>query len=113
MDGNYSATFDLRMPRAEVIVLLDLPRWLCLRGILWRPVRHWGQQRQDMAPGCIERYDWPFVKYVWGFRDRERPKIMVALQTLGAGAKLVHLRSRREVRALLADPAVMISPKAA
>lgn len=113
MDGNYVGTFDLRMPRADVIVFLDLPRLVCLAGILWRPLRWWGKQRPDMGPGCIERYDWPFVKYVWSFRDRERPKIMAALRTLGGGAKLVHLRSRREVRALLADPAAMILPKAA
>lgn len=113
MDGNYAGTFDIRMPRADVIVFLDLPRFVCLKGILWRPLRYWGRQRPDMGPGCIERYDWPFVKYVWSFRDRERPKIMAALETLGAGAKLVHLRSRREVRALLADPAAMMLPKAA
>jgi adenylate kinase family enzyme len=101
MDGNYAGTFDLRMPRADMIVFIDVPRLACLRGILWRPLRYWGQQRPDMAPGCIERYDWPFVRYVWGFRDRERPKITQALETLGGGAKLVHLRTRREVGAFL------------
>ncbi len=113
MDGNYASTFAQRMPRADVVVFLDLPRLVCLKGILWRPLRYWGQQRPDMAPGCVERYDRAFVKYVWGFRDRERPKIITALETLGAGAKLVHLRSRREAMALLADPAAMMSPKAA
>ena len=113
MDGNYAGTFDMRMPRADVIVLLDLPRLTCVRGILWRPLRWWGQQRPDMAPGCIERYDWPFFTYVWGFRDRERPKITAALQSLGADAKLVHVQSRREVAKLLADPASMLKPKAA
>lgn len=113
MDGNYAGTFDIRMPRAHVIVFLDLPRLVCLWGILWRPLRNWGRQRPDMGPGCIERYDWPFVKYVWGFRDTERPKITAALRTLGSEAKLVHLRSRRAVRSLLADPAAMLLPKAA
>lgn len=113
MDGNYSGTFDLRMPRADVIVFLDLPRLVCLRGILWRPIRYWGQQRPDMGPACIERHDWPFVKYVWGFRDTARPKIIAALETLGADAKLVHLRSRREAAKLIADPAAMLMPKAA
>lgn len=113
MDGNYAGTFDLRMPRADVIVFLDLPRLVCLRGILWRPLRYWGMQRPDMGEGCIERFDWPFVQYVWSFGDKERPKITAALTSLGAGAKLVHLRSRREVRALLAQPAALMSLKAA
>ncbi len=101
IEGNYSQTFDLRMARADTIVFLDLPTATCLKGILWRPLRHWGKQRPDMAPGCIERYDWPFVQYVWRFRDKERPKILAAIKTLGAHAKLVHLRSRGEVRAFV------------
>jgi adenylate kinase family enzyme len=111
MDGNYGGTFDLRMPRAEMIVFLDLPRLVCLQGILWRPLRHWGRQRRDMGPGCIERYDWPFVQYVWGFRDTQRPKVLRALKTLGQTAELVHLRSRHQVRAFMADPAPVLSPK--
>ncbi len=101
MDGNYENTFDLRMPRAEMIVFLDLPRSTCLRGILWRPLRYWGKQRPDMGPGCIERYDWPFVKYVWNFGTRQRPKIIAAMQKHGAHAVVVHLRSRRAVRDFL------------
>lgn len=113
LDGNYVNSFDLSMPRADVIVFLDLPRHVCLRGILWRPLRWWGQQRPDMAPGCIERYDGPFVKYVWEFRARQRPRIMDALARFAKNAKLVHLRTRREARAVLADPAVLSLPKAA
>jgi adenylate kinase family enzyme len=113
MDGNYAGTFDVRMPRAQAIVFLDLPTPVCLAGILWRPARHWGRQRPDMGPGCIERYDWPFVKYVWGFREKERPRILAALETLGARADLVHVRSRREVRALLGAMASVALPKAA
>ncbi len=111
MDGNYSGTFDLRMPRADMVVFLDLPRLVCLRGILWRPLRYWGKQRPDMGPGCIERYDWPFVQYVWGFRDTQRPKILQAIKTLGETAELVHLRSRAEVKAFLANPAPVLTPK--
>lgn len=113
MDGNYASTFDLRMTRAEVIVFLDLPRHTCMRGILWRPLRHWGRQRPDMGPGCIERYDWPFVKYVWHFRNKERPKILSAIKAYGAHARLVHLTSRGQVRAFLAEQPGLATAKAA
>jgi adenylate kinase family enzyme len=101
MEGNYSSTFDIRMPRADMIVFLDMPVITCLRGILWRPLRHWGKQRPDMAPGCIERYDWPFVKYVWLFRQKQRPVIVAALERYGKTARLAHLKSRSEARAFL------------
>src|SRR4051794_39415508 len=36
MDGNFSETFDLRMPRADTLVWLDYPRATCLRRVLTR-----------------------------------------------------------------------------
>ncbi len=113
LDGNYASAFDISMPRADIIVFLDLPLHVSLRGILWRPLRHWGRQRPDMAPGCIERYDWPFFKYVWQFREKQRPRIIDGLARFAKHAKLVHLRTRRKVRAVLADPAKLPFLKAA
>src|SRR5262245_20419109 len=36
MEGNYSATFDLRVPRAQAIVWLDLPRHIYFPRAVWR-----------------------------------------------------------------------------
>lgn len=39
-DGNFAqATFDLRLPRAELIVWLDPPRWLCAARAVGRVFR--------------------------------------------------------------------------
>src|SRR5436305_14392797 len=43
MDGNYGGTFDQRMPRADAIVLLDLPRVVCLWHVVKRWLRHVGR----------------------------------------------------------------------
>ena len=40
MDGNYSSTFDLRVPRAEAVVWLDLPRLTCLARVIRRVLRY-------------------------------------------------------------------------
>ncbi len=109
MDGNYASTFDLRMPRADAIIVLDLPRLVCMWGILSRPLRYWGQQRPDMGEGCIERYDWPFVRYVWNFRRDYFPKIMTAISQLQTGANVVFLHSRRDVQALVVGAPTSLS----
>ncbi len=36
MDGNYSSTFDVRLPATDTIIFLDFPRWHCLLRVLKR-----------------------------------------------------------------------------
>jgi adenylate kinase family enzyme len=39
MDGNYGGTMDLRLARADTVIFLDLPRLVCLWGIVSRWLR--------------------------------------------------------------------------
>src|SRR5919197_1480126 len=45
MDGNYSSTYDLRMPRADTLIWLDYRRATCLRRAFWRTLRGYGRAR--------------------------------------------------------------------
>src|SRR5215475_4191315 len=38
MDGNYSAHLDLRLPRAQAVIWLDLPRFVYFPRALWRSI---------------------------------------------------------------------------
>ena len=67
MDGNYLGTLPIRLARADTVIILDPSHWRCLWRVLARTVRYLGQTREDMAPGCPERFDWQFVKYLWNF----------------------------------------------
>ena len=60
IDGNFSATFDIRMPRADTIIWIDQPRSLCMGRVLRRAVTQLGRTREDVAPGCPERLDLEF-----------------------------------------------------
>jgi len=51
MDGNYGGTLTMRLDLAEVVILLDYPRWLCLWRVMKRIWRHRGKVRPDMARG--------------------------------------------------------------
>ena len=35
-EGNYRETFDLRLPRADIVIILEPPRWLRLARVLRR-----------------------------------------------------------------------------
>jgi adenylate kinase family enzyme len=96
MDGNFSSTMPRRAERADVIVFLDLPRWLCLLRVLRRVVLGYGRARADVAPGCPERFDWAFMKWIWNYPKRARPKTLALLNAF-PGVTIV-LDSQQSVR---------------
>jgi adenylate kinase family enzyme len=102
IDGNFSRTFDIRMPRADTIVWIDQPRWLCLWRAFWRSLTQFGRVRADLAPGCPEQFDPGFYAFIWNFRKKNNAGIEEALATLGRHARLFHLRSDAEIAAFLA-----------
>ena len=102
MDGNYGSSFDIRLPRADTVVLFDYPRLRCLRRAWGRSWRTWGRVRSDMAPGCPERFDAEFVKYIWQFNDIERPSIALALRTYAPHLAPVIIRHDGEAASFLA-----------
>ncbi|MCF4099126.1 hypothetical protein [Maritalea mediterranea] len=75
MDGNYSKTHDIRLSRADLIIFLDFPTWLCFWRVLKRTTLGWGKVRPDSATGCPERFDPQFLLYVLNFRRQRAPKI--------------------------------------
>ena len=103
MDGNYASTFDIRVPRATAIVWLDLPRWQCLASVLWRVARNYGRVRPDLGSDCIERFDWSFMRWIWSYPTKMRPKTARMLQRLRPDQRVYVLRSRSEIAALEAE----------
>ena len=84
MDGDFSNTHDVRMQRADTLVWLDYPRRTCLRRVLKRLISAEGRSRPDLPPGCNERFDPAFLKYVWDFPKKGRPRIVENIERYGA-----------------------------
>src|SRR5687767_13223841 len=76
MDGNYSGTLDLRIPAADTIVFLDLPRIVCLWRVLRRRLAFRGRTRPEMHPDCPERITWEFIDWIWTYPTRSRPRVL-------------------------------------
>ncbi len=100
MDGNFGGTREMRMQAADTIIMLDLPRWLCVWRILKRSVRHYGRTRPDMAEGCRERFDPEFIAWVWNYRNRSRKRAFAELDRLD-GQHVVILKNGTEVQRFL------------
>jgi adenylate kinase family enzyme len=99
IDGNYSSTMDLRLDRADTVVVVALPRWRCLLGAIGRTIRTYGKEAQ--APGCPERFDLEFYRYIWRYRKDSRPKLDAVLDRHRHRVRVVELRTRNEVASFL------------
>lgn len=104
MDGNYSRTLPLRLPRAEAAVLLDIPAIQCLWGVIGRCSFRRRRARPDLPVGCNDRFfpDPQFLRYVATYKRRSRPRVLSLLRN-SPHVRLFHLRSRRQARVFLDD----------
>ncbi|WP_217637696.1 hypothetical protein [Actinopolyspora saharensis] len=98
-DGNYWSTLDIRLSRADTVIFLDRPRWVCLLRVLGRHWRHHGHAVQ--AAGCPERFSWSFLRYLWSFPREHRPRLLAEIER-HSPTRVVRLRSDRHVAGFLA-----------
>ena len=104
IDGNYSGHLDLRLPRAEAVIWLDLPRYIYFSRTVWRCIRNYGRERSDIGAGCPERFDWSFFRdWVWTYPTRSRARHAELLANLPSGVRGSILRSRAEVEKFISD----------
>lgn len=93
-DGNFAlATFDLRLPRAELVVWLDRPPWQCALRAVLRVFQPGGFHR----PGGLA----DVLRFIWNFDRVNRPRIETARLAHGPTAPVLHLHSDREIAAFL------------
>ena len=98
IDGNYGSTFDIRLPAADTIIFLDIPRVICVYRAFKRVLQYRNRTRPDMGEGCKERFDLEFFKWIWDFPKKRRPELIKILDDLSAEKRIIVLSSLKEVR---------------
>ncbi|KJK09996.1 MULTISPECIES: ATPase AAA [Pseudomonas] len=103
-EGNYARrTFDLRLPRAQLIIWLDTPRITCFTRVIWRSLLN--RPRADKPLGCEEKLDrafLTFLNFVWTFDRDYRPSIDAVRVVKGPQVPVVHLRGARQIAEFIA-----------
>jgi len=100
MDGNYTGSLEQRLPAADTVFFLDLPRRVSLISVILRTIASYGRTRYGVAAGCGERFELEFFAFIWNFHRIQRPRLTAALKNFGG--KVVTFRSRAEIEAWLA-----------
>jgi len=100
LDGSFSGlAFDLTIARAQQLIVIERPRWLCLWRVLWRSAFQRRGTRADLPEGCPEQFDVDLLKQVWRYNLDRRPRIEEERLTYGADVPVVRLYSDREIAA--------------
>jgi len=95
-DGNFAAaTFDIRLPRATLIVWLERPRWLCALRAMGRVVR---QDNDHRIGGLVK-----VLRFIANFERVNRPLIETLRIEHGSNVPITRLKSNREVNAFVRD----------
>jgi adenylate kinase family enzyme len=101
IDGNYSSTLDERLPYADTIIYIELPRWFAIYQVLKRWLTHLGKERADRAEGCDEQMDWDFLHFIWTTYKGRKKKFRQMLRELEQEKNVVILHSRKEINKFL------------
>lgn len=104
VDGN--ATLDLRLERADTVVFLDTPWWICARRAFVRGIRK-RPPGFRLPDGCEDTawrrlsQEWWVVWRVWRGRRSERDRELAIASQYGGHVAVHILRSKRAAREFL------------
>jgi adenylate kinase family enzyme len=101
IDGNYGSTLPIRLAASDTIIFLDFSRWLCVWRAMKRIVNYYGRVRPDMAPGCPEHWDWPFIRWILFYPQTHRPKVLAIINQYQAGRQVLVLKKPSDVKHFL------------
>jgi len=106
-DGNYHETLDLRLERADTVVVLDTPWWVCAGRAFVRGVRRpAGIEMPEGSDDSVMRRlrdEWRLVGLIWWHRNDEPERERAIISAHGRHVALHVLRSKRAARAFLSE----------
>jgi len=98
IEGMATRLFDYRLQRADVVIFLDVPLYICLYRIFKRAFLNFGKVFFSSAPGCKERLpSREFLAYVWNFNNKQKPEVMAFLQACSTDKKVFVVKKKRQL----------------
>ena len=93
IDGNYNKTLKERFDKADLIIWLDYSTYMQLKGVLKRFLKTRNRERPEI-PGCKERLDFNFIKYVITYNKKKRPEIIEILKEVPKDKVLIFKKQK-------------------
>lgn len=99
IDGNHTDTMELRFKETDMIIFLDINRFVCLFSVFTR----FGKKRSDMPGYFKERLDKEFIRFLKGLWDfsKTRKHTIMDLHRKYPEKPFLVINSRRKMKKLL------------
>lgn len=101
IDGNYTKTLKNRLERADLIIWLDYSTFALLKGVLKRFFKGINKEKPEI-PGCKERFDFNFIKYVITYNKKKRYIIVENLADIPK-EKILIFKNQKKLNKWLKD----------
>jgi len=72
IDGDFGSTMEMRFTTADLVIFLDVSRFVCLFRVLKRK----NKDRPDFPNFLEDKLDWIFLKWIWNFPKNNRKHIL-------------------------------------
>lgn len=96
MDGTYERTLDLRLPAADMVIVIECSRLSCLWRVIKRKLTVDDAHRPDAPPGQSLEPD--FLQYIWQYPTVTRPLVFERIKQYGKETSLIILKTPKETK---------------
>lgn len=101
IDGNYNSTMEMRFAKADLIVFLDINRFICIL----RAMKRTGKKRSDLPdyleePKAFSKDFFDFCKCIWSYPKVGRQTVMI-LHEKYSEKMFLHIKKRSSIKELL------------
>ena len=95
IDGNYNKTLKERLDKSDLIIWLDYSSLAHLKGILKRLIKYSNKEKPEL-PGCKERFNFAFLKYVISYNRKKRPEVLKIIKSIPS-EKVIIFRKQKDL----------------
>ena len=99
MDGTYESTLDIRLPAAEVIIMIDRPRLSCLWGVVRRSLGYRNKPRPDAPPD--QPVDLAYLRYIWRYPEQTDTLVHVLIDKYSPQVPVIMVNTRVRIEKLI------------
>lgn len=93
IDGNYNKTLKERLDKSDLVIWLDYSSFAHLRGFLKRLIKYSNKDKPEL-PGCKERFNFTFIKYVLTYNRKKRSQVLQILDNVPSEKMLIFKKQK-------------------